>query len=115
MSPKPKQRKIPLPPRTLGDEGKAYWKKIQSEFDVEEHHFDLLEAACVQLDRASAARAVIAVEGITAKDRFGQPKEHPAVSVERNAALSFLRLQRELGLDIAPPESRPPARPGTRV
>jgi P27 family predicted phage terminase small subunit len=114
MSPKPKPPKVPLPPRSLGDEGKAYWKKIQSEFDVPEHQFDLLAAACQQLDRAAEAREKIACEGVTALDRFGQAKTHPAVDIERNAHLAFCRLQRELGLDIAPPSSRPPARPGTR-
>jgi phage terminase small subunit len=85
-----------------------------TEFAVEGHHHDLLASACLQLDRAAAAAAVIAIEGVTTKDRFGQTREHPAVTTERNAHLAFCRLQRELGLDVEPAASRPPARPGTR-
>lgn len=111
MKPKPK---IPDPPRALGTAGMAFWEKVTTEFEVDEHHHDLLACACVQLDRAASAAAVIAEEGVTTKDRFGQVKTHPAVDAERNAHLAFVRCQRELGLDIAPPPSRPNARPGTR-
>lgn len=106
--------KLPTPPVKLGKFGKAFWVRVTAEFEVDEHHLDLLASACQQLDRAAAAAAVIAAEGVTSKDRFGQVKTHPAVDAERNAHLAFCRLQRELGLDIAPPPSRPNARPGTR-
>lgn len=105
---------IPEPPVELACAGLAFWRRVQEEFEMEPHHLDLLASACQQLDRAAAAAAVIEAEGVTAKDRFGQVKTHPAVDIERNAHLAFCRLQRELGLDIAPPPSRPNARPGTR-
>lgn len=106
--------KIPDSPVPLGAHGTAFWDRVTSEFEIEEHHLDLLASACQQLDRAAAAAAVIASEGVTTKDRFSQVKTHLAVDAERNAHLAFCRLQRELGLDIAPPASRPNARPETR-
>lgn len=109
-----KPHKLPDPPPGLGETGNAFWTRILSEFAVEDHQLDLLAAACVQLDRAASAAAVVAIEGVTQKDRFGQSKVHPAVEVERQAQLAFCRLQRELGLDIAPPDSRGPLRPGVK-
>jgi P27 family predicted phage terminase small subunit len=114
MTTKPAKPKIPNPPKSLGADGRAYWRKIMSDFVVEDHHLDLLRACCEQLDRAAAARAVIAEKGVTTEDRFGQVRTHPAVDSERAAHLAFCRLQRELGLDVLPPSSRGPTRPGTR-
>lgn len=108
------KHKIPSPPVKLFRAGKAFWSRVLTEFEVEEHHHDLLGAACQQLDRAAEAAAKVATEGITVTDRFKQLKTHPAVEIERNAHLAFCRLQRELGLDIEPPEVRGPSRPGTR-
>lgn len=106
--------KIPKPPKWLGPDGRAYFKKIHTDFVVEPHQFPIVENAALQVDRAAQARAVIAVEGITTKDRFGQIRTHPSVDAERAAHLAFTRIQRELGLDVAPPPNRGPARPGTR-
>lgn len=51
-------------------------------------------------------------EGPTYEDRFGQPKAHPAVAIERKARGEFRLLLRELALDVAPPnENRAPAAP----
>lgn len=116
MSPKAPKPKLPRPPATLGKAGKAYWKTVFESFEVERHHVDLLESACHQLDRAESSRAVIASEGVTTIDRFGQARVHPAVEAERQAHLTFCKLQRELGLDVLPPEqTRGPRRPGTGV
>lgn len=108
---KPKVQRSPV---ALGKAGKAFWTAVLSEFELENHHLDLLVSACQQLDRAASAAAMIATEGTTTKDRFGQIKTHPSVEIERNAHLTFCRLQRELGLDIEVPNSRGPSRPGTR-
>src|SRR5262245_9792445 len=106
--------KVPRPPSTLGDAGRAYWKSVQAEFAVEPHQLDLLESACLQLDRAETARQFVERGGLLLPDRFKQLKPNPAVEIERQAHLAFLRISRELGLDISIPESRGPRRPGTR-
>jgi len=53
-------------------------------------------------------------EGLTVKDRFGQTKGHPAVEIERQSLLAFVRIRRELGLNVEPPDSRPPLPRGYR-
>ena len=101
------------PPKNLGKTGRNYWKTVATEFQVPEDRADLLAAACVQLDRAAQAREAIARDGLTVRDKYDQVKIHPAVECERQAHLAFLRLQRELGLDVDVPETRGPRRPGT--
>ena len=77
-------------------------------FEMEPHHMRLLTLAAETWDRAQSARAVIAKRGPFYDDRFGAPKAHPAVAVERDAKVLFARLLRELRLDLDAPESRPP-------
>lgn len=101
------------PPAGLKAGGKRLWKAVVREFEIELHNAPILAAACFQADRIEAAREKIATEGIEFKDRFGQPKEHPAVGTERAASQAMKTLLRELGLDIVP-EVRGNRRPGTR-
>ncbi len=62
-------------------------------------------------DRAEEARDRLAKDGTYYTDRFGAPKVHPAVAVERDARLAFMRAVRELDLDGEPlPDPRPPRR-----
>lgn len=88
-------------------------RKVQSKFDLEEHHNRLLVLAGQCWDRAQDARAVIDSEGAIIEDRFLQKKPHPAVEIERASIVTFTRVLRELGLDLVTPEdSRPKVRPG---
>jgi len=59
----------------------------------------LVILAAEALDRASTARRQLQREGITYTDRFGAPRAHPAVAIERDARASFSRLVAQLGLD----------------
>ena len=70
----------------------------------------VLAAACEAWDRAEEARQRIAADGPYLADRFGQLKPHPALAVERDGRVAFLRSLRELSLDAAPPDPRPPRR-----
>ena len=104
----------PQPPKHLSPSAKQFWRAVVESFDIEEHAADLLLSACVQLQRAEEARVVIAKEGMVVKDRFGQPKQYPAVELERQTHLAFLRIGRELGLTVDAPDSRPPLGAGYR-
>ena len=108
------------PPKTdapshLQTRGREWFCMVASAFNFEPHDLALVQAAAEQLDRAEAARVQIAAEGQTTIDRFRQVKPHPAVEQEKQALLAFVRLRRELGLDVEPPaDSRPPLRRGYR-
>ena len=104
----------PQAPVFLAETGRTFWQRIVGEFDLDSAALQLLAVACKQLDRIAESRALLAKETMVYVDRFGQPREHPAVSIERNASVVFARLVRELALDVEPPvDSRPPRRPGT--
>jgi P27 family predicted phage terminase small subunit len=98
-------------PKHLQKEGRDFWESVLSDFNIKDgHHLKLLENACVCLDRIAQARRQIKKHGGFYKDRFNQPKEHPAHKTERDNKIIFARLLRELNLDIEPPrESKPPA------
>ena len=100
--------KAPPAPAHLRDAGREHWQSVLSTFTFAEHDLPMLQSACEQLDRAAEARVIIAKEGVTTTDRFGQSKEHPACAIERAAHLAFVRIERELALQIPPADSRPP-------
>ena len=99
-----------LPPKHLRLETAAWFKQVVDEYELESHHLRLLTKACEAYDRSEQAREAIAKHGMTYLDRFGAPRARPECAIERDNRLSFCRICRELGLDIAPPaETRPPA------
>ena len=96
-------------PRHLKRATKAWFRSVVECFELEPHHVKLLTLAAEAWDRCQQAREVLAKQGLTFQDRFGAPKARPEVAIERDSRLAFARLVRELGLDVADPESRPPA------
>jgi hypothetical protein len=62
-------------------------------------HVGLLIAACRYLDRADEARDIIAREGLTRANRFGETREHPAVAIERQAMAAFTKTIAQMGFD----------------
>ena len=97
------------PPAQLSKDAAAWWASVVGEWDLDPHHLHLLTAAAEQLDVRQQAQEAMARDGAVVLDRFGQPKPHPGAAIQRDAALTFARLVRELGLDIPASEApRPP-------
>lgn len=83
------------------------WRDIVSEYiEFEPHHLKLLQLICETWDKVVGAREVLQKDGSYFVDRYGQPKEHPAADAERKNKTLFMRLVRELGLDITPPSEQ---------
>ena len=100
----------PTPPKALSREGKALWRTVTADYDLEPHHLRLLRLFLEALDRAAEAQKVLDEGGIVITDRFGTPKPHPAVQIKRDAEVAAARLLRELDLEGEPdPSPRPPA------
>ena len=99
------------PPAHLSREVKKWFTEVLESYELEPHHLRLLTLAAESWDRCSQARAIIDREGLTYQDRFDAPRTRPEVSVERDSRLAFVRIIRELDLDIDAPAqaSRPPA------
>lgn len=99
-------------PRHLSTKTRKFAARIIEDFDLEPHHFEILCRTAEAMDRADAARDLVAKEGLTVVDRYGTPKAHPAVAIERDARVAVLRGLRELGLDVDASEA--PRAPRTR-
>ena len=100
------------PPAHLSRRARGLWREIVDEYQLERHHEIILTVACEALDRLAEARAAIAADGAYIDGRFGK-KAHPALAIERDSRIAFLRSLRELGLDLeftGDAVSRPPSR-----
>ena len=97
-------------PRHLTEKSRKFFKSVMVEFELEEHHVKLLTLACQAWDRAEEARQIIAKNGLTYQDRFGQPCSRPEVAIERDSRVAFARLLREVGLDASEPDDKRPPR-----
>lgn len=86
-------------PEHLRVSTRAWWRAVVASYELAEHHRRILTLAGEAFDRAVEAREALAEHGPYFTDRFGQPKAHPALAVERDSRLAFARLLRELNLD----------------
>ena len=89
-------------PSHLRAETQAWFRAVVDAYELEPHHVRLLTLAGEAWDRAHEARETLEREGAYFHDRFGCPKAHPAVQVERDSRIGFARLLRELDLDGEP-------------
>jgi phage terminase small subunit len=97
------------PVRHLSKRSRALYRRIQSDYELGDHHRRLLQLLCEALDRADAAQAAINEHGLTCEDRFGQTKPRPEVAIKRDAEVSAARLLREIDLDASTiSDVRPP-------
>ena len=69
-----------------------------------QHGVTILEQAMRSFDRAEAARKALDTSGTTFMDRFGQPRSHPDVVVERDHRAAMLAALGRLNIDVLPPE-----------
>jgi hypothetical protein len=99
------------PPTHLRAATKRWFIQVTECFELEPHHLKLLALAAESWDRCCQARAIIDREGLTYLDRFEAPRARPEISIERDNRVAFVRIIRELDLDVAPPveASRAPA------
>lgn len=89
-------------PKHLSKSSRDFFNNVSKNFELEDHHIKILMLACECLDRIKEARLQIEKDGAYHTDRFGQPKSHPALQIEKDNKIIFDRLIRELNLDIEP-------------
>jgi P27 family predicted phage terminase small subunit len=101
------------PPATLSRPAKDQWRRYVREYFISDTHgLFLLEQAMMAYDRMTEATEAIKRDGAVNMDRFGQPRAHPSLVVERDARAAMLAALRALNLDLEPvkPIGRPPGR-----
>lgn len=85
---------IPKPPPGLGPRGRAFWRAVLADLELESHEIRLLEESCRTLDRLEALDAVIRRQGLLTPDG----KAHPALVEARLQGVTLARLIASLRL-----------------
>ena len=86
-----KKNPIKAPPGL--ESSKKIWRDITNDYvDFEQHHLRILELICKTWDEIIEAQEVLQEKGKYYTDRYGQPKEHPAVNGVRKNKAIFMRL-----------------------
>jgi P27 family predicted phage terminase small subunit len=103
-------------PSHLSADSKLFFDYVIHEYTAgfDRHHVKLLTLSCEALDRGVQARKLIEKDGLTFVDRHGSIKPHAAVAIEKDSRIAFARMIREIGLDIADSDSRPPTLPANK-
>ena len=102
-------KKSHKPPEHLSSAAKDWFLALQAEYGI----FDiggvsLLTAAAESWDRCRTAREAIATDGgPIIRDRFDQPKPHPAAAIERDSRAQTMAALKALNLDIEPLKDGP--------
>jgi P27 family predicted phage terminase small subunit len=86
----------PRAPKSLQAAGRALWKRICAEWELESdaEELALLAHACHAEDLCTAAQEALDEHGLTFEDRFGTPKERPELRIlrqQRAAVASLLK------------------------
>jgi|LQYC01.1.fsa_nt_gi P27 family predicted phage terminase small subunit len=98
-------------PGDLKKTGKNFWKKVLSEYELTEtHDLERLKMAARCLDNLFEAEERVKVDGMFITNRYGSTVEHPGMKTVKDMRLLFVKIIRELGLDLAVSDSRPPGR-----
>jgi P27 family predicted phage terminase small subunit len=93
----------PKPPSHLSDDAQLWWKKLTTDFDLDDPAaLLLLQTALEAFDRMKQAKARIDQDGAAIADRFGQIKPHPLLTAERDSRAQMLMALKNLHLDIEP-------------
>lgn len=102
----------PSPPKGLSREACRWWRRLSGEYEIGDDAGRLILATALEaFDRMREAQAILAADGLSIKDRFGQVKAHPICVVERDSRAQMLAALKALNLDIEPLRHNP-GRPG---
>lgn len=101
------------PPKRLSREAQDWWRRLQEEYGIEDEAGRLLLMTAMEsFDRMRLAQNAVKRTGATCRDRFGQLKAHPLLTVERDARAQMLAALKALNLDLEPLRDGPGRPPG---
>lgn len=107
---------LPDVPGVLAARSASLWSWVITEYQLEPAQVELLTEACLALDRADSARAIIDEQGAVVADRYGSPKMNPAAQIEAQARSFYASAVKQLGIkaDATPATLRSGGKPGPR-
>jgi len=112
---------IPKPPAELKRSGRALWRSVQTDYELEQHERGLLLEMCRTVDTLDRLSALVTAEGEMIHDRFGELRVHPALVEARQLRIAYARLSAALRLPAGDQEGedkasgrRPQRRAGAR-
>lgn len=88
-------------PKQLSKPAREWLAAIDRQYALDAHHRQVAIAGAEAWDRATQARQRIDADGLMRPDRFGIPKPHPLLIVERDNRGLFVRCVTALGLSYA--------------
>ena len=105
--------KTTKPPADLTIAAKRLWRQVQEDYGITDAAgLVYLSSACQAFDRAKTAREIIKRDGLTIKNRYGQQRPNPLLTVERAAAAQMAEFFKCLNLDLQPLRPGPGRPPG---
>ncbi len=103
----------PKPPKHLSREAKAWWRKLNEDYALNDQAARLLlQTSLEAFDRMRQAQKILEAEGPTFLDRFDQLKAHPLCTIERDSRAAMMAALKALNLDLEPLNDGPGRPPG---
>lgn len=99
-------------PKNLSPEARQWWERIATEYNLsDEAGLLLLQTALEAFDSMRAAQEAVKNDGQVLRDRWGQIRAHPLLTVVRDSRSQMLMALKHLNLDLEPLRAGP-GRPG---
>jgi len=89
---------IPRLPAGLATAGKALWRAVTVEYEIDQHELLLLREACRCADRLDRLAVEAAAGTVTVENHRGDQVAHPAMVEARQQSLTLARLLASLRL-----------------
>ena len=82
---------VPKPPSGLRSSGRALWRAVLRDYELDEHETTLLRECCRTADSLDGLQALLDAEGLTSESSQGV-RVHPALVELRQQRLALARL-----------------------
>lgn len=100
----------PRPPAGLRTSGRALWKAVVGDFELETHELNLLLQAARTADSLDSLQAVLDAEGYMSESSQG-PRVHPALVELRQQRITLARLLAALNVPSGDEDAQPARAP----
>jgi hypothetical protein len=97
-------RSTPRPPRSLGDSGRAYWRQVLTDWELEAYALPILEMACKTLDELEILEGVLK-NPLKSGDKVAEKRWFAAEIRRKRVLFGTLVKQLDLGDEEARPAS----------